>query len=69
MPRYLWHFDAGGWPIERIDTVTGEHVPVFCGRPAEQALPGCGGRTLACFIPKVSGVEWVFSGDGHPGEG
>jgi hypothetical protein len=31
MPRYLWHLDPYGWPLERIDTRTGEHVPVFTG--------------------------------------
>jgi hypothetical protein len=31
MTRYLWHFNAYGWPLERIDTLTGEHVPVISG--------------------------------------
>lgn len=39
MPRYLWHFDAGCWPLERIDTLTGEHVPVFTGGAEESLYP------------------------------
>ncbi len=39
MRRYLWHFDAEGWPLERIDTYTGEHVPVFTGGPEESLHP------------------------------
>jgi hypothetical protein len=62
MPRFLWHFDADGWPLERIDTETGEHVPVFTGGPEESLSPEEGGRTLACSIPKVSGVEWGWRG-------
>lgn len=62
MPRYLWHLDPDGWPIERIDTLTGEHVPVFTGRPEEMRLPQDGGRPLACIFPRVSGVagfDWA----------
>lgn len=40
--------------------------PVFCGRPEESLPPEDGGRPLACSIPKVTGVEWVFGCDGHP---
>ena len=69
MPRYLWHLDAGGWPLERINRETGHQVPVFTGRPDEWGARQDGGRPIACSIPKVSGVEWVFGGDGHPAEG
>lgn len=55
MTRYLWNFDADGWPLERIDTLTGEHVRVFCGRPEELASPDDGGRPVACSFPPVSG--------------
>ncbi len=68
MAPFLWHFDAEGWPLERIDTRTGEHVPVFTGRPEESLHPQDGRRPIACSIPKLSGVEWVFGGDGHPRE-
>ncbi|MCP9786775.1 hypothetical protein [Cyanobium sp. N5-Cardenillas] len=60
MTCYLWHLDADGWPLEPIDTLTGEHVPVFTGGPEEELSPEEGGRSLACSIPKVSGVVWVF---------
>ena len=66
MTLYLWNFDAEGWPLERIDTFTGEHVPVFTGLHAELHHPKDGGRPLACSILKVSGVEWVSGGDYHP---
>jgi hypothetical protein len=56
MPRYLWHFDPDGWPVERIDTLTVEHVPVFTGGPQETLYPQEGGRPMACSFPKVSGV-------------
>jgi hypothetical protein len=62
MPHYLWHLDTDGWPIERIDTITVEHVPVFTGRPEEMLSPQDGGRPMACTNPKVSGVvswDWV----------
>ena len=68
MTRYLWHFDANGWPLERIDTLTGENVLVLTGGPEETLHPEEGGWPLACSIPKVSGVAWVFDGDGHPRE-
>lgn len=62
MTRYLWHFGAAGWPLERIDTLTGEHVPVFTGGPQETLYPQDGGRPLACSIPKVSGVaDWDWA--------
>ncbi|AFY27363.1 hypothetical protein [Cyanobium gracile] len=57
MAPYLWHFDASCWPLERIDTPTGEHVPVITGGSEESLHPKDGGRPIACFIPKVSG-EW-----------
>ena len=44
MTRYLWHFNADVWPLERIDTRTGEHVPVFIGGPEESLHRGEGGR-------------------------
>ena len=55
--RYLWHIDAEGWPLKRIDTLTGEHVPIFIGGPEKSLHRKDGGRPLACSIPKVSGVE------------
>ena len=61
MNRYLWHFDLDGWPLERIDTLSGEHVPVFTGSSDESFHRQDGGNPIACSIPKVSGVEWVFS--------
>jgi hypothetical protein len=56
--RYLWHFGAKGWPLERIDTVTGEHVPVLIGVPEELLRPQDYWSSLACSIPQVSGVVW-----------
>lgn len=62
MPGYFWRFDAHGWPLERIATLTGEHVPVFTGGLLELADPGDGGRPLACSFSKVSGVAcWNWS--------
>jgi hypothetical protein len=58
MPRYLWHLDPGGWPTERIDTHTGEHVPVFTGAPDEPLHPHDAGRPIACSYPRVEGVIW-----------
>jgi hypothetical protein len=59
MTRYLWHFDAEGWPLERIDTLTGEHVPVIAG-VRDESLNTKGRETpMACSLPQVSGVEWV----------
>ncbi|WP_094585110.1 hypothetical protein [Synechococcus sp. BO 8801] len=69
MPRYLWHLDADGWPLERINTLTGEHVPVFTGGPEESLHLQVGGRPMACSVPKVSGVVWVFGGYAHQVEG
>jgi hypothetical protein len=69
MARYLWHLVPGGWPLERIDTTTGEHVPVFTGGPEESLYPQDDERPIACSIPKVSGVEWVFGGNGDPAKG
>ncbi len=66
MTRYLWHLDAGGWPLERIDTVTGQYVPVCTGGTEESLDPQDGGRSLACCYPRVGGVVWSFGGDGHP---
>ena len=63
MTRFLWHFDADGWPLERIDTETGQHVPVFIGGPEKSLHPQDGGHTIACSIPKVSGVEWSGRAD------
>ncbi len=62
MTRYLWHLDADGWPIERIDTLTGDHVPVFTGGPQEALYPQDGGRLMACIFPRASGVagwDWA----------
>ena len=64
MPCYLWHCDADGLPLERIGSLTREHVQVITG-----GLEGChshqdGGRPIACSIPKVSEVEWDFVGQG-----
>ena len=56
MVRHIWHFGLDGWPLERIDTLTGEHVPVFTGEPEVSLPPEYGGRPLACSMPKVSGV-------------
>lgn len=53
MPRDLWHLDPEGWPLKRIDTETGEHVPVFTGQPDEMPLLQSGGRQIACSFPKV----------------
>ena len=66
MPRCFWHFDAKGLPLERIDTRTGEHVPVFTGGPEETRELQDGGRPITCAIPKVSGVMWDFGRYGHP---
>ncbi|MEA5391158.1 hypothetical protein VB738_07770 [Cyanobium gracile UHCC 0139] len=60
MSRFLWHLDPDGWPLERIDTHTGEHVPVLNG-PEELAQ--------ACCYPRVAGVVCRLGGDGHHGEG
>ena len=60
MAPLLWRFNAEGWPLERIDTLTGEHHPVFTNAAEESLPPEDGGRALACPIAKVSGVEWVF---------
>ncbi len=68
MPRFTWHLGADGWPSERIDTRTGEHVPVFTGGPEELAQAG-GGRPMACIYPRVAGVVWGLGGDGHHAEG
>jgi hypothetical protein len=69
MTRYLWHFDPDGWLLDRIDTLSGEHVPVFTGGQEGTLHPQDGGRPIACSIPKVSGVVWVFGGDGHQAQG
>lgn len=53
MTRCLWLLDPEGFPLERIDTLTGEHVPVLTG---EMVPPGDNGRPVACSIPKVSGA-------------
>lgn len=61
-PHYLWHLDANGWPIERIDTLRVEHVQIFTGRPEEMLLQQDGGRPMACITPRISGVtscDWV----------
>ncbi len=65
MPRILWHFNAEGLPLERIDSLTSEHIPVFTGGPEELLHPEQGVRSIACFIPEVAGVEWIFGGDSH----
>jgi hypothetical protein len=53
---FLWHLDPDGWPLERIDTLTGEHVPVFMDRPDEMLLPQDGGRPVSCTYPRVEGM-------------
>ena len=53
MARYLWHLDPDSWPLERIDTFTGEHVPVFAGGPKESLHPQDGERAMACHYPRV----------------
>ena len=58
MPRFLWHLDSEGWPSERIDTHTGQHVPVVIGPPDESDHPQDGGRPMACCYPRVAGVVW-----------
>ena len=60
--RFLWHLDPDGWPAERIDTLTGEHVPVFAGRLEESLHPQDGGRPMACCYPRVAGVVWGLGG-------
>ena len=62
MTQYLWHLNADGWPLERIDTLTGEHVPIVTGGPDKSILTQDCGRPIGCSIPKASGVEWVCSG-------
>lgn len=62
MPGYFWHFDAHGWPLERIDTRTGEHVPLFTGGPQDTLYPQDGGRSMACISPKASCVaDWDWA--------
>lgn len=58
MPRYLWHLDADGWPLQRIDTHTGEHVPVVIGPPDESDHRQNGGCPIACDYPKLEGFVW-----------
>ena len=55
--RFLWHLDADGWPSERIDTSTGEHVPVVIGPPDESDHSQDRERPIACCFPRVSGVS------------
>ena len=62
MTRCFWYLDIDGFPLERIDALTGEHVPVLCGRPEELASPGDSSRTVACSFPAVLGMEWVWRG-------
>lgn len=57
MPSYLWHLDPDGYPLERVDTHSGEHAPVFTGGPEELDQAG-GGRPMACCYPRVAGVVW-----------
>jgi hypothetical protein len=63
MPRYLWHFDADGWPNARIGTLKGQHVPVFSGQPGEMLLPPKGGCPMICIFPRVievaSSCDWL----------
>jgi hypothetical protein len=49
MPRFTWHFDADGWPLERIETFTGEHVPVLTGVTEELLLPQDGWRPTSSY--------------------
>ncbi|WP_216923431.1 hypothetical protein [Synechococcus sp. CCAP 1479/9] len=68
--RYLWHFDAVDFPPERIDTRTGEHVPVFTGGPEEWCDLQDGGLPIACSIAMVSrvgGSSMVTTIHGKPG--
>ncbi|MEA5443353.1 hypothetical protein [Cyanobium gracile] len=55
-PRYLWHLDPDGWPLERIDTITGEHVPVILGGAEGQDHHLGGSRPIACCYSRVVGV-------------
>ena len=55
IPRYLWHLDPGAWPSERINTRTGEHVPVVTGALGESLHPQVGGHLMAFSIPKAPG--------------
>ncbi|WP_216913906.1 hypothetical protein [Synechococcus sp. CCAP 1479/13] len=61
MDRFLWHIDPDGWPLECIDTHTGQHVPVVTGRPEELAQAG-GSHPIACLYPRVAGVVWGLGG-------
>jgi hypothetical protein len=54
MLHFLWYFDADGWPLERIDTETGQHLPVFTGGPEELLDPQDGERPMACCYPRVA---------------
>ena len=58
MPRYLWCLDPVGWPLERIDTLTGEHVPVLLGGADESLHTQGASRPIACRLPRVEGVSW-----------
>ena len=58
--RYLWHLDPEGWPLERIDTQTGEHRPVFTGAPDESLDHQDGGRPIACIYPRTEGVPFCM---------
>ena len=53
MPRYLWHLDSDGWPLERIDTLTGEHVPVLTVSPDELGHHQDRSRPIACCFPRL----------------
>jgi hypothetical protein len=45
---FLWYLDPDGWPTERIDTLTGQHVPFFAGRREDWLCPQGGRRPIAC---------------------
>jgi hypothetical protein len=55
MTRYLWHFDPDGWPLERIDTNMGEHVPVVIAPPDESDHSKDRDHPIACRYPKAFG--------------
>ncbi len=55
MHRYIWLLDTDGWPIERIDTLTGQHVPVVIGQPEEGPITR-ESRPIACRFPQVSAM-------------
>jgi hypothetical protein len=55
MPRYLWYLDEDGWPLERIDTRTGEHVPLITGDPDGSLHPRTAGAPSPACYPRREG--------------